>query len=256
MASGPLDGIGVLVTRPAHQANRLIEAIAAAGGHAIRFPAIEIVPRSSTRVRHDATGLDRPDLAIFVSANAVEYGLEYASNAKIAAVGPATAAAIEAAGHMVDIRPRQGFDSEHLLAEPELQSVDGAVVRIIRGNAGRELVANTLRQRGAMVEYLAVYERRVPAVSAEDAAVIDNAWRAGEVHAVTAMSVETLRNLVSILPSYSRDRLAETLVVTPAERVIIEAQNLFPGIPAALAKSTGADDIVQAIAEHARGHST
>ena len=175
MAEASLSGLGVLVTRPAHQAGELVAAIEAAGGRAIRFPTIEIVPRNDADVERDAADLGEPDIVIFVSANAVRFGLGYAGSASVAAVGPATAAAIEAAGRDVDIRPAEGFDSEHLLAEAALEDVGGKTVRIVRGNSGRELIADTLRGRGAIVEYLAVYERRAPAA---DTGEIERAWQA------------------------------------------------------------------------------
>lgn len=254
MTEKTLAGLGVLVTRPAHQAKGLTDAIAAAGGNPILFPAVEIVPRDKRDIETDTAALSEPDIVIFVSANAVRHGLEYAAGGSVAVVGPATAAAVEAAGRSVDIRPADGFDSEHLLLEPELEQVNGKVVRIIRGTTGRELLGDALRQRGATVDYLAVYERRAPGVDAEAAAKIENRWLSGGVGAVIVMSVETLTNLVSILPESSRERLGNTLLVTPAQRVIIEALDLFPGIPTALADSTDAGDLVRAIAEHAPGH--
>jgi uroporphyrinogen-III synthase len=213
------------------------------------------MPLSAGAIEAAAARLREPDIAIFVSTNAVRHGLEQAAAARVAAVGPATAAAIEAAGRQVDIRPHAGFDSEHLLAEPELADVAGKVVRIIRGQSGRELLAETLQDRGATVEYLAVYSRRAPSPDAAALARLESDWRSGGVNAVVVMSVETLTNLVSILPGACRRRLRETLLVTPAERVIIEATKRFEGIPTALAEGTNPDEIVRAIARHVRGHS-
>jgi uroporphyrinogen-III synthase len=255
MTDGELAGIGVLVTRPEHQAAELSDAIEAAGGKAVRFPVIEIVQRSAADIGDDIATLQQPDIVIFISTNAVQFGLEHAGAARIAAVGPATAAAIEAAGRQVDIRPAAGFDSEHLLEEPELQSVDGKVVRIIRGNSGRELIAEMLRQRGACVEYLPVYTRKAPDIEASAAASLEQAWRSGNIDAVTVMSVESLTNLVSLLPEWCRNQLRQTPLVTPAARVIKHALRQFPGIPAALAQGPAAQDMVRAIAEHVPGHS-
>lgn len=255
MADGDLAGIGVLVTRPENQAGPLAEAIEDAGGRAIRFPAIEVVPRAEAEIASDATALQEPDIAIFVSVNAVRFGLEHASSARIAVIGPATAAAVEAAGLTVDIRSESGFDSMQLLAEPQMHDVEGKVVRIIRGNAGRELLATTLRARGATVEYLPVYSRQPPQPDQAAIDALERDWRSGELGAVTIMSVETLVNLVSILPAACLDLLRETLLVTPAERVIIEANERFPGISSELAEGTGAHEIVRAIARHAPGHS-
>lgn len=255
MTDGDLAGIGVLVTRPDHQAAQLVDAIEAEGGKAIRFPAIEIVPRSDADIAADAGQLQQPDITIFVSANAVRFGLQYAGPASVAAIGPATAAAIEAAGQAVDIRPATGFDSMQLLAEPRMHDVAGKVVRIIRGNAGRELLATTLGARGATVEYLPVYSRQAPQPEVTEVDALERDLRSGKIDVVTIMSVETLANLVSILPAACRDLLRQTLLVSPAERVIIEANKRFPGISTELAEGTGANDIVRAIARCAPGHS-
>lgn len=247
MTDNELAGVGVLVTRPRHQAIELVAAITQMGGSAIEFPAIEIIPRAADKIAGDANKLLDPDIAIFVSANAVQNGLAYAGSARIAVVGPATAAAIESSVRSVDIRSPAGYDSEHLLAESELQNVRGKVVRILRGESGRELLADTLRTRGATVEYLAVYKRKAPDYSASEVADLEQKWRANAVNVVTVMSVESLTNLIAILPEWCRDRLGKTPLVTPASRVIIEAVDRFPGIPTTLARGPQAGKMVDAI---------
>jgi len=249
MNEGPLAGLGILVTRPRHQAGALLAAIEAQGGNAILFPTLEIVPRSPADIRADAVRLGAPDITIFVSPNAVRYGLEYAGCGALTAIGPATAAALEAAGRTVDIRPASGFDSEHLLAEPALKNVVGKVVRIIRGQKGRDLLAETLRSRGALVDFLSVYDRLPPAYAAEEIEAIDAQWRAGRIDVVTVMSTESLQNLLALLPQSCRKQLAETRLVTPAARVIKEALDLLPGIPTTLAQGPQVDDMVLAILE-------
>ena len=69
----------------------------------------------------------------------------------------------------------------------------------------------------------------------------------GEVHVVTAMSVETLLNLLRLLPGDCHAVLARTPLVTPATRVINEATKRFPGIPVTLANGPQAGDMVEAI---------
>ncbi len=247
MTDNELAGVGVLVTRPRRQATELVAAISQMGGSAIEFPAIEIIPRAGDAIASDANKLLNPDIAIFVSANAVQHGLAHAGSARIAAVGPATAAAIESSTHSVDIRSPAGYDSEHLLAEPELQDVRGKVVRILRGETGRELIADTLRDRGATVEYLAVYKRKAPDYSASEVADLEQQWRADTVNVVTVMSVESLVNLIAILPEWCRDKVGKTPLVTPASRVIKEALEQFPGIPTTLARGPQASKMVDAI---------
>jgi uroporphyrinogen-III synthase len=248
MAETLLGGVGVLVTRPRQQAAELIEAIESAGGRSISFPVIEIVPRNVTAIQEDIAGLDTPDIVVYVSRNAVEQGLAWNPGGAVAAVGPATAAALEAAGRVVDIVPPGGFDSESLLAEPAMNDVAGKIVRIVRGNGGRELLADTLRERGANVDYLAVYERRLPEYSEDDLAQLAGRWLSGEVDAVIAMSVESLRNLLSLLPDACIAALTETPLVTPAARVLKEAQERLPDCIVILAPGPGADAMVRAIA--------
>src|SRR5210317_728923 len=79
MADRPLQGVGVLVTRPRTQAIELVNAIEAQGGDAYCFPVIDIVPLEDVTVREAANALEHPDIVIFISRNAVEYGIDYAA---------------------------------------------------------------------------------------------------------------------------------------------------------------------------------
>jgi uroporphyrinogen-III synthase len=247
MAENGLEDVGVLVTRPRTQATDLVAAIEKAGGTAFCFPVLDIVPLDENLVSANAKALAKPDIAIFVSRNAVEFGLRYSGGAHIAAIGPATAAAIAAAGRIVDIQSEQGFDSEHLLAEPALTGVAGKRVRIIRGSEGRELLAEELASRGADVDYLSVYERRLPKVSAETLADLESRWRQGAINFVTAMSVQSFRNLVTLLPAWCEAQLEITPLVTPAGRVLKDVLDHYPASRPILASSPRADEMVEAI---------
>lgn len=248
MAETLAGGGGVLVTRPRQQSAELAAAIDAAGGRSILFPVIEIVPRSTTAVEEDSAGLHAPDIVIYVSRNAVEHGLNWNSHGAVAAVGPSTAAALEAAGRIVDIVPARGFDSESLLAEPAMNDVAGKTVRIVRGIGGRELLAETLRERGASVEYQEVYERRLPSYTDAELEELARRWQAGDIGAVAVMSVESLKNLLTLLPASCLPALAKTPLVTPAARVLKEAQERLPDCTVVVAASPAADDMVRAIA--------
>ena len=249
MPDQTLSGVGVLVTRPLSQAQDLADAIKERGGAAICFPVIEIIPRDATEVSASVASLRNPDIVIFVSRNAVRFGLTFAANGLIAAVGPATAAAITAAGGKVDILPTSGFDSEHLLADPALTDVANKVVRIVRGSDGRDLLADTLRERGARVEYLSVYTRQIPEYADAELDALESRWRAGEIDVVTVMSVESAQNLESLLPTWCKDRVKCGSLVAPAARVLKEALKLFPGTSAVLAAGPLASDMVDAIIE-------
>lgn len=247
MAESKLRGVGVLVTRPKHQATSLVDAITQKGGVAIELPVMEVIAHDAATIDHDVASLLEPDIAIFVSANAVRLGLAHAGAAKIAAIGPATAIAVRRHGREVDIQSVDGFDSEHLLNAEELQDVHGKVIRIVRGNVGRELLAKTLRSRGAIVEYLAIYRRQLPEYSSEELLEITEQWQAGMVDVVTIMSVESLQNLLKILPRECQELLVNASLVTPARRVVQEAAARLPGIPTTLAKGPQVNDMIDAI---------
>lgn len=247
MTEAPLEGVGVLVTRPRSQASELVAAIEAAGGTAFCFPVLEIVAIDESTVSAKAGALARPDVVIFVSRNAVEYGLEYSQGGQLAAIGPSTAAAIAAAGRIVDIQPSAGYDSEHLLAEPVLSDVAGKHIRIIRGSAGRELLAEELVARGAQVDYLSVYERRLPDVSAQTLSDLEARWRQGGINIITSMSVQSFRNLVALLPAWCEAQLEMTPLVTPAGRVLKEVLDRYPASRPIIASGPRAEEMVEAI---------
>ena len=253
MADPGLTGVSVLLTRPPEQSAELAAAIESRGGAVVVFPALEIVARPAADVAGDGAALQAADISIFISRNAVDHGLDWAAGS-IAAIGPTTAAAIEAGGRNVDILPASGYDSEALLAQPAMQDVSGKVVRILRGDGGRELLADALRERGATVEYLSTYERRMPTPSAETIAELDRRWGNGDIDAVVSMSVQSLTNLHQLLPDACRNRLRQTPLVTPSARVLKEAENRFPGCPANLAAGPQATDSADAIVTAVGGH--
>lgn len=241
-----LDGVGVLVTRPRHQAGDLTDEIEARGGTVIAFPVIEIVARDEADVLADVAQLKDPAITIFISRNAVEHGLPYA-NGQLAAIGPTTAEAIHKAGARVDICPSSGFDTEHLLAEPALDDIAGKTIRIIRGDGGRELLASSLEARGAHVDYVVAYRRKMPAYTSKELDSLERRWRAGELSAVVVMSVQSLEFLGALLPGWCREQLNRTPLVTSAARVLKEAVNQYPGCPAILAAGPQTSDIVDAL---------
>lgn len=249
MTDAALQGVGVLVTRPRAQAAELIAAIENEGGTVLCFPVIEVVPRDENVIKAAVASLPNADTVIFVSRNAVEYGLQYVGNAKIAAIGPSTAAAISAAGHHVDLCPREGYDSESLLEETALRDVSGQQILIIRGDGGRELLSETLTARGATVNYLCVYDRQLPTTSRKMIAEVEAGWRDGDISVITVMSVQTLDNLLTLLPDWCVARLQDMPLVTPAARVIKEALDRHSVSKSVLASGPGAREMVQAIIE-------
>jgi uroporphyrinogen-III synthase len=248
----PLTGRGILVTRPSAQSDELTLALTAAGGKAFQLPVIEIVPRNPDAIKSDLAALPVSDIVIFVSRNAVAYGAEAigqraSSTTKIAAIGHATQSALVNAGFEVHICPTTGFDSEHLLTHAELQNVAGKQVLIVRGNRGRELLADTLRQRGATVDYLFAYERKTAAPGDQQLSQLIGAWQNGAIDEVIIMSVDSLTSLMKILPTDCHHLLRKTRLVTPSKRVIQTATESLPGVRTVLAESPRAESLVNAI---------
>lgn len=249
MTTHSLAGATVLITRPLAQADELSRAIEEAGGRVYPFPVLEIQPRERSLLEQEQALLPLPDLAIFVSTNAVRYGLEFLppEGVQLAAIGPATRDAIVAAGRRVDICPSGGFDSEQLLREPALLNPRGKIVRIVRADSGRELLAETLRERGAEVHYLSTYRRLPRRIPTDEMEAFERRWQAGEITFFTAMSVETLDSFLSILPDACLDTLAGAQLVTPSKRVIQTASQKVPGIKGILAEGPQAGDMVGAM---------
>jgi uroporphyrinogen-III synthase len=249
-----LAGARVLVTRPAQQAEGLARRIAAAGGEAVCFPALTIEPvRDMTAVRAAVGDVGRYDVAVYVSRNAVEHGVALLEGAmaqrpRVAAIGPSTAAALEAAGVAVSIRPADGYTSEALLEEPALQDLRERRVLLVRGRGGRELLADTFVARGAQVVSAVVYARK--AATGDTAALIAR-WEREGLDFVTALSVETLDALCTLLGQRGHALLAATPMVTASARVIKRAATLgFTRIVPAIGPDDGA--LVEAMAARRR----
>ena len=225
-----LAGRGILVTRPAHQADHLCRLIEAAGGRPIRFPVLEIRPSADPDAAAAALGrLADYDVAVFVSANAVQQAVAamgprpWPSRVEIAAIGAATAQALMAQGLVVTHCPVADFTSEALLALPALQGLAGRRVLILRGDGGRDQLRDTLRARGAEVDYLEVYRRCLP--EADSAPLLDR-WRSGEIDAVMVTSNESLRNLTTIVGTLGKPLLRATPLIVPNARTAALAREL------------------------------
>lgn len=222
--TGSLGGLGVLVTRPAHQAEGLCRLIEHHGGRALRCPTVAIrEPRDWTPALAVLDRLAEVALAIFTSVNAVERALPaidarggFPPRLELAAIGDATAHALRQRGAAHILRPETGFTSEALLALPRLRAVAGQTVLIARGEGGRALLADTLAARGARVLHAEVYRREKPAVDIER---LMECWARGEIGAVVATSGESLRNLFALCGGDGQDYLRETPLIVASVRI-------------------------------------
>lgn len=224
--AGPLQDIRVIVTRPARQAAGIAQALGALGATPVIFPAIVILPPAD-RTALDAAhaSLERYDIAIFISANAVEYGVpdprQWPASLSTFAPGPGTAAALVAAGIANPTIPATTFDSEGLLALPALTTVTGKRVLIFRGEGGRTVLGDTLRARGATVDYVDCYRRAAPQSGAEGLAEF---LRDRCADALTLTSSEGLDNLCALLDPQSVRLLQALPTFVPHPRIADHAR--------------------------------
>ena len=171
MTSLPLAGRRVLVTRAAHQAGKLSDGLRALGAEAVEVPVLEIRRPDYPGPLDDALGqLDRYDWMILTSANTVRslteraselgVGLELPRGLKVAAVGEATGAAARRAGWRVDFIP------ENYVAESLLEGFSGQVtgqrILLARAAVARDVIPDTLRRAGAIVDVVDAYQNVFP----------------------------------------------------------------------------------------------
>ena len=138
---------------------------------------------------------------------------------KVASVGQGSARALREMGIADVIAPQDGADSEALLALPELKDVQGQRVVIFRGNGGRELLGDTLRARGAEVEYAECYRRSKPQQSGAD-------LLAARPDAVTVTSSEAMSVLWEMLGEGARAELAGVPLFVTHARIAEAARSL------------------------------
>jgi uroporphyrinogen-III synthase len=221
----------ILVTRPAGQARPLCGLLEAAGHEAISLPTIEILkPADSYRIEALTDTLEDYDLAVFVSVNAVRMGVEFIlnqrdwpENARIATVGAASADALLPYGLSVDLVPGQQYNSEALLALDELQDMSGQCVVIFRGNGGREVLRDTLVERGADVDYVEIYQRACPAV---DVQLMQTLLQRDYLGCITITSNEALQNLYAMAGAEGQSLLLKIPLVVVGPRQATLAQQL------------------------------
>jgi uroporphyrinogen-III synthase len=215
------NGLKVLVTRPARQAASLVEAINRHGGTAHAFPLLDIKPIDPAPAI--LARVEEYDLVIFVSRNAVNCAWPAISSpiskpVTVAAVGKGTAIELERHGQPVQVIPEGRFDSDALLSRPELANVSGQKVLIVRGRDGREQLAETLRERGAKVDYAEVYQR----LPTEQAFT----YQPDQIDVIIITSSQALVHLRQIANSRANAWLLDTLLLVIHERIAIRAGEL------------------------------
>lgn len=226
-----LQGAHILVTRPAHQAENLCRLIERCGGVAVRFPALRIeAVQDCNKIQNLLSKPKAFQWLIFMSANAVNFALKAIDGkialfeqAKIAAIGKATAQALAESGIPPDVVPGEGFTSETLAAELGPLVRKGQRALIVRGQNGRTALAETLQAHGVTVDYADVYRRLPPRT---DPAPVAALLAANRLRFITVTSGEALENLVRLLPETSSPALLAVPLITVSARIKAMAARL------------------------------
>jgi uroporphyrinogen-III synthase len=253
MRRKPLAGKGIVVTRPAHQAHALTRLISGAGGKPLPFPVIEIRDiEDPAPVLALIDRLHEFNVAIFVSPNAAEKGLAlvkarraWPQKLKAAAIGSGGVKALQRHGITDVIAPQGRYDSEALLELPVFSLVYGKRFVVFRGAGGRELISETLTERGALVEYAECYRRVRPD---NDVAPLLRAWERNELDAIAVTSSEGLHNLLDMIGAHGRELALRTPVFVPHPRIAETASGL--GVRKVIVTGPGDDGLLTGLSTY------
>ena len=202
MTAKPLQSMGIAIARPIEQAKKLAALIEQAGGTPILFPLIEITPlKDYSQFEAIISEIETYDWAIFISSNAVQNAMPrlvkqgIPPNLKFAAIGPVTASELQSYGVKDVLIPKDRFDSESLLALPEMTNVAGKKIMIVRGLGGRDVLAETLKTRGAQVTFAECYQRTNPQTNCD---LLAQLWADKKLHGIVVTSSEAMRHLLDL----------------------------------------------------------
>lgn len=222
-AARPLAGQTVAVTRTREQASELVRLLREAGAETLEIPTIEIREPESwaeTDARIDAIG--DYDWIAFASPNGVDRfvgrllerkgDIRAIGDTKIATVGPATSARVEAYGLRVDLKPDH-HGAEGLAAALADAVGDGEAVLYPRAEQGREVVPEALREAGHRVDECVVYRTAAP--ESVPPVALDR-FREGRVSMVTFTSSSTARHFDALMAA---EGLAEAVRAIPAASI-------------------------------------
>jgi len=256
MPEGELQGKSIAITRPIDQARKLNELVIRSGGKPVSFPLIAIAPLADySKFDHQLTDLANYDWAIFISSNAVQNGMprllnklgSVPGNLRFAAIGPVTAAELAGFGVEQVLTPQDRFDSESLLGLAEMQQIEGKRFVIFRGIGGREVLADTLKARGAIVDFAECYQRINPQ---QNANVLTALWQNKQLDAIVVTSSEAMRHLLDLSDNGHANWIKNTVLCVNHARIAELPQQL--GLKIAIAKAPGDEAMQQCLIEALR----
>lgn len=272
----------IVITRPRAQAEPLAQRLRAAGHDAVVLPLLEIGPvADAAPLRAALAALPSYALVAFVSPNAIDAafahlaggagaataaaggeggaiapalapGVRWPAHVAVAVVGEGSRSALERHGIDPALRvhcppPDGPSDSEHLLATLDLAALRGQKVLLIRGQGGRELMADAFRAAGAQVDVVAAYSRRIPALTPDLSTQLHDLLAETNTWIIT--SSEALRGLMTLVQQCPQPDLVSKLqqqqFLVPHARIEQTARAL--GLPSVTLTASGDEGVFAAL---------
>lgn len=240
-----------LITRPAHQAEKLNQMLSQQGFGVINFPTIAIQASSPTPfLQQLQDNIKQFDIALFVSRNAVDFAFKHLKatslpdSLDLGVIGKGTWHALQSQGVESHIIPAESYNSEGLLASQALQNVNAKKIIIFRGQQGRNLLGDTLRQRGANVEYQEVYQRVLPEYAA---GTFEHLTQTHFPDIAVFTSAEGLSNCFQLVSETMASTLRQTPWLLISERMRETARKLGHNTDIIIANSASDEGIFQAL---------
>ncbi len=249
----PLFGRKIIVTRARSQASQLVESIRELGGEAVEIPAIEIEPsRDMSGLYQAFNNISAYSWLLFTSVNGVqiffdemksrELDLRMLAGLKIAAIGPATAAALKTFGMIPDFIPAE-YVAESIIEGLRPLLRPGERVLLPRAAAAREVLPQRLGELGILVDEIHIYRSRKPEMDEKAIQILDSA----QADYLTFTSSSTVDNFVKIIgpervPDFAGKVKTACIGPITAERArqagfnvnIVASEYTIPGLLAAI----------------------
>jgi uroporphyrinogen III methyltransferase/synthase len=246
--AGPLAGRHIAVTRPREQAEYLAAGLERLGASVALVPLVEIAPvEDSTELDHAVRKLGRYDWIVFTSTNGVAAVRErlrapdQLATVRIAAVGPATAAAVEGLGIETAFVPEEYAGGP--LADG-LTALDGRRVLLPQGDRASTFLAEELRDQGAIVDAVVAYRTVARRPSGQEVEELERA------DAIVLASGSAARSLASLATDFDGIRKRLLVCIGPRTAAVVGEVSLTPGL---VADEASADGIIQALTTHFGG---
>jgi uroporphyrinogen-III synthase len=229
----------VIITRPLAQAQPLAQRVAASGREAVVFPLLDILPLADqSRLQAVLGDVESYAMVAFVSPNAIDAAFsvrkDWPAQVTLAVMGEGSKSALAHHGvtpanarivHPID---PQRTDSQTLLEVLDIDTLRGRKVLIVRGETGRELLADALRDKGVQVEQVAAYRRAAPVLDPAGQEQLLRLLECSGDWIIT--SSEALRILLQMVTEAAGDagvaKMQQQHIIVPHVRIAESAQKL------------------------------